>query len=284
MTLYHIGEREKKPKKRLPASLWMAIQTESLVTLYIALLTLVIFHYPCTSKAMDGREIADMVYNRNDGGSSVSIAEMQLVNKQGKVKKRTIVVKTKDYGAFQKVFLRFTKPADIKGTVFLLWENHDRANDQFIYLPAVKRVRRIVADQKSNRFVNTDFTYEDMQRKRPEESRHKLLRSEEFAGHSCWVLESTPNTGTSQYHKWVSWVGKESLLPLKTEFYVSDNKIGKELQMRQIKKIDSIWTALETEMIDFKRKHTTRISTQKIEYDLPINNRIFTKTYIKNSK
>lgn len=233
---------------------------------------------------MEGREIADMVYHRNDGSSSSSIAEMKLITKQGKTKLRTIILKTKDYGDLQKTFLKFTKPADIKGTVFLLWENRDHSNEQFLYLPAVKRVRRIVAEQKKNRFVNTDFTYEDMQRKKPEESHHTLLGSKEYEGHTCWILESIPNAGTSQYQKWISWIDKESLLPLKTEFYSTKEKLTKELYLRKIEKIDAIWTAMETEMVDYKRQHTTQIVTQKIKFDIPINDRIFTKTYIKNIK
>lgn len=234
--------------------------------------------------AIDGMTIAQMVYDRNDGHTSYAETEMILIDKRGKSKKRILVTARKNYGEIRKTYSRFTAPADIKGTVFLVWENADRDDDQFLYLPALRRLRRIVSRQKKSRFVNTDFTYEDMQRKKTEESTHKLLRTSQYAKRPCWVVESVPKKGTSQYRKWVSWIDKEYLLPRKIEYYSKRKKLFKRYRGGKIRQIDGVWTALEIEMNDLKKKHKTQMKIKKIRYDIKLKDAVFTKSYATKTR
>lgn len=234
--------------------------------------------------AIDGKTIAQRVYNRDDGETSHSLTQMRLTDKRGKTRQRTLLSIAKDFGPLRKVYTRFSSPADIKGTVFLVWENQDRDDDQFLYLPALKRLRRIVSRQKKSRFVNSDFTYEDMQRKKPDESHHRLVQSVHFANRDCWVLESIPKKGTSQYKKWVTWVDKEYLLPHKVEYYSKKGKLFKRLLSKNIKKIDDIWTALDVEMHDLKKRHTTRMRIKKIHYNRKVNNIVFSQSFAKKGR
>jgi len=240
--------------------------------------------WPKISIAIDGETIARMVYDRNDGHTAYSEIEMQLIDKHRKMKQRILVTVTKDYGHQRKTYTRFTSPADIEGTVFLVWENAERDDDQFLYLPALKRVRRIVSRQKKSRFVNSDFTYEDMQRKKPEESTHQLLRTEKYANRDCWVVESIPRKGSSQYKKWVSWIDNEYLLPRKVEYYSKKGKILKRYRGGKIENIDTIWSPLEMEMHDLDINHRTRLKVRKIHYNRDVKDSIFTRSYLMKGR
>jgi hypothetical protein len=252
--------------------------------LFLLALQLSLIAWPRISLAIDGATIARKVYDRNDGDTAYSWTEMQLIDKHGKIKSRTFVSVSKDFGQLRKSYTRFSSPAEIKGTVFLVWENAQRDDDQFLYLPALKRLRRIVSRQKKTRFVNSDFTYEDMQRKRPEESRHQLLRTERYDHRDCWVVESIPRPDTSQYQKWVSWIDKEYLLPLKAEYYSSRGELLKRCSGSNIKKIDGIWTILDIEMQDIQKKHTTRMLVKKVYYNRKVEDIIFTQSYAKKGR
>jgi outer membrane lipoprotein-sorting protein len=232
--------------------------------------------------AEDGRALAQKVYDRDDGKNSYAKVEMVLISKQGNERRRLMLVAIKDYGKLSKRYIRFTAPASIEGTAFLAWENEDRSDDQFLYLPELGRVRRIVSTQKDRSFVNSDFTYEDLEKRKVDKDTHRILRSERYEQYECWVLESIPKAlGDSQYSKVVSWIAKDRLMPVKAEYYDKSNRLVKRLVVRQLDKIDGIWTALETEMQDLAKEHRTRMKTLEIRYNRGIADRVFTEDYLQ---
>ncbi|MFH0725670.1 MAG: outer membrane lipoprotein-sorting protein [Pseudomonadota bacterium] len=236
-------------------------------------------------EVMDGLVLAQRVYERDAGKDSQAEARMLLVDKSGEKRFRTLITYTKDYGKTSKIFIRFTSPANIEGTSFLTWENEEREDDQFLYLPALQRVRRVVSSQKSNRFVNTDFTYEDLQSRKVEADDHKILRDEMWNGHDCRVLESIPKEGSeTQYGKRISWIVKDIYLPVKTEFYDKDSALIKVFSAKEIKQVDGIWTVMESEMEDLDRNHRTLMKTTDIRYNTDIPDRVFTEGYMAHKE
>ena len=232
-----------------------------------------------------GRDIAQMVHDRETGSDSYAKVKMLLVDKSDNKKFRSLETATKEYGGEIKSYIRFTSPADIAGTAFLTWENENREDDQFLYLPSLKRVRRIVASQKKNRFVNTDYTYEDMQTRGIDEDRHLLLKEETINRYDCWVLESEPmRPDGSQYGKRISWIAKEALMPVKMEYFDKRGRMVKRYRAAMLKKIDGVWTATEYEMHDLERKHRTLMKVTDIQYNVGLEDRLFTKTYLQHAK
>ncbi len=232
---------------------------------------------------MDGTQVAQKVYDRDDGDDSYARVKMLIIDKRGQKRLRTLVTATKDYPEGIKIFTRFYTPADIDGTAFLTWENENGDNDQFLYLPALRRVRRVVSSQKKNRFVNTDFTYEDLERRKVALDDHRILRTETFAGHSCWVLESTPKkASSSQYGKRVSWIAQDLNMTLRVDFYDPNGKPLKRLLFSSLKDIDGIWTAIDTEMQDLERESRTLMRITDIKYNQGIPDRVFTKEYMQH--
>lgn len=234
---------------------------------------------------MDGLTLAKKMFYREDGRDAYAMVRMLLIDKRGRKELRSLISARKDYGELSKGYLQFTAPASIKGTTFLYWENRDRDDDQFLYLPALRRVRRIVSRQKDSRFVNTDYTYEDMQKRRFDKDHHKILRSEKFGKYPCWVLESVPKKrSSSQYGKRISWVVKNIYVPIKIEFYDRRGRLKKISRGYRLRKIQGIWTVMESEMKDLKRRHRTLMKNDKIRYNTGIPDRVFTRRYLERKR
>jgi hypothetical protein len=245
----------------------------------------VLLVWGCPAVAMDGMQIAEKVENWNEGQDATSKIRMLLIDKNGRKRFRSLITVVKKYGDVSKSYIRFTSPADIEGTAFLTWENKNTDDDQFLYLPALQRVRRIVSSQKSNRFVNTDYTYEDLQSREVSQDTHTILKEEKIDNYDCWVLESIPKaTDDSQYGKRIIWVIKEIYLPIKTEFYDKRGRLFKILTGKKIQKIDGIWTILDAEMNDLKKKHRTLMKTDEIQYNRSVPDEIFTKGYMRHNQ
>src|SRR3990172_390810 len=132
---------------------------------------------------------------------------MQLINKDGQKRERLLTMIRKDYeeGGSQKYFIYFHKPADVKDTTFMVAKYPDKDDDRWLFIPAINLVKRIAASDKHASFVGSDFTYEDVSGRKPDEDRHTLLRKEKLGEKSCFVIESIPKE-PSEYTKRVSWI------------------------------------------------------------------------------
>ncbi len=254
---------------------------KKLFLFFIFLLGITFFLASSGFSISSGIELAKKIYFREDGKDFYAELDMLLIDKHGNQRKRSMVMYEKDYNELRKVLIRFISPADIKGTTFLSWENRDRDDDQFLYLPALRRVRRIVSSKKDNSFVNSDFTYEDMERRKPQKDHHRIIGEEVYNKWNCWILESIPKKHTkSQYGKIISWVEKNSYIPIKMNLYSKNGILKKQLFIFSLKRVQGIWTAMETEMVNLKENHKTRLIINSIKYNLGLSDEIFTKRYM----
>lgn len=231
-----------------------------------------------TNVELTGKELAQLVYDRDIGDDSCAHSVMVLISRSGKKRIRHFIIYQKDDGKLLKQLIRFTSPADIEGTGFLSFEREDKETEQFLYLPALRRTRRIVSSQKDHRFVNTDFTYEDMERRRVEDYAHTISGEEKKQGRDCWILESRPKEKTkSQYSLVKSWVAKEIYVPLFVEYHSKKGKLIKGYGVVKLKKIQGIWTEIEVVMADLEREHRTLIKVKDITYNSNLPDDTFTR-------
>jgi hypothetical protein len=225
----------------------------------------------------------ERAYNREDGDDSEAVYDMILEDKSGDRRVRKMIVYTKDYGTLVKSVIRFTSPADIAGTGFLNSDNSEGEDDQFLYLPALKRVRRIVSTQKHLRFVNTDFTNEDLERREVERDDHLLIGAGEYKTLKCYVIKSTPKKHTrSQYGYFKSWVAEDLDLVVKVEFYDKKLRHIKTFEARALKKIDDIWTISKSIMVDHRKKHKTMMTLKSITYNGGIPDNYFSANFLRS--
>jgi len=241
-----------------------------------ALLLSLVFLLPIFSMAnsepLTGKDLAQKIFDRDRGKTSRARATMVLVSKSGHKRTRNFTTLRKMENSLETQLIRFTSPADIQGTAFLTIEKEGWETTQFLYLPALRRTRRIVSSQKSHRFVNSDFTYEDMERHPVDDYTYKITGSKKIGSLDCYALETRPKQETSsQYAMTRSLVAKNSLVPVYAEYFDHRNRLIKTYKAVKIEKIDDIWTETTIMMEDVQREHKTYIKLQHIEYNQDID-------------
>ncbi len=236
-------------------------------------------------KQITGREIMVMVDEREDGYSRKSEITMTLVNKRNRQRVRKISNLTREYGEDSKSIMMFNHPADVKGTGFLSWEYDvkDKEDARWLYMPALKKTRRISGSSDNDYFMGSDFTYDDLGDRSVDEDTHKLLGEKDCNDHTCWVVESTPEGEDEAYTKRISYVSKALKMFMKVEYY---NKLGlmKTLHFENIEKIDGIWTAQKLIMDNSSNKHKTVIEFSDIKYNIEIEDDMFTVSTIRRGR
>lgn len=224
----------------------------------------------------EGRELARMVHDRYVGDDMTCRQTMELIPADGRARVRELTITGADRDGLRRSLLRFTAPADIEGTAFLAIENDQGETEQFLYLPALKRTRRIVAGQKGRSFVNTDFTYEDMERRDVDDSKHEVVGQEEVGGVACLILETRPKPeAESQYTMIRSWVARDLLLPLRADFFKKGPDPVKRYTVMQLENIQDIWTETQVTMEDLESGHRTVLTTRDVKYNTGVQDSAF---------
>ncbi len=144
-------------------------------------------------------------------------------------------------GRKDKTVLRFTYPADLKGTSLLTYEQGDKDDDQWLYLPSIKRVKRIASSNQSGSFMGSEFAYEDLVARQIDKFTSRYLGEEEVDGKDCYVIESIPKNKNSGYSKVVRWRIKSNLQELKTDYYDRKGELLKQRKMEGYQKYDGFW-------------------------------------------
>ena len=228
---------------------------------------------------MTGLEIMQKVDNRDDGETRKSTAEMILISKGGKERVRETVSISKDIPEGTKSISTFLKPADVAGTSFLQYSYDEIGNDddQWLYLPSLKKVKRITASSKGDYFMGTEFTYDDMGDRKPEEDDHKLLGMEKVNDRECYKMLSIPREEDYMYSKKIHWIDKDTYLPLKVEFYDEDEELLKIMTASNPEMVDNIWVTKDYEMKNVQEGRATIIKTKNIQFNLPVDDSMFTE-------
>jgi len=247
-------------------------------TPFILSLLLMILMIQPLSAEITGKQIMEDVYNNPTGDDMQGELTMTLTNKQGESRVRTLKQYIKYGDEMDKKIMFFMAPADVRGTSFMNWSYADgRDDDQWIYLPALKRTKRISSDGKSDYFMGSDFTYDDLGDRHPNEDTHTLLREETLDGKACWVVESIPKEEDYMYSKTVTWVMKDNYLGLRREFYDEDGDLLKILTIHKFDNIDGFWTILETEMKNVQKDHKTSMAFNNVQINQGIPDSRFTE-------
>ncbi len=227
---------------------------------------------------LSGQEIMEKVYHNPTGSDMQSELTMTLINARGEERVRQLKQFTRTDDDVEKKIMFFVSPADVRNTSFMNYSYTDgRDDDQWIYLPALRRVRRISSDGKSDYFMGSDFTYDDLGERHPDEDTHTLKGEEVIDGQACYVVESIPKDASYMYSKTITWVMKANYLGLKREFYDRDGKLLKTLQINEFDQVDGFWTILETEMHNVQRSHRTVMSLKNVQYNTGIRDNRFTE-------
>lgn len=248
---------------------------------------LVSFAGACFAEAADdaGQQLAQRVYDRPDGKDAVSQGVMALIDPGHEPRIRQMYVYRRDAGdGSVDSLIRFTSPPDIENTGLLTLDRAGDDTDQWIYLPALDRSRRIASSRKGGQFVGSDLYYEDLRDRPVDKDKHVLRGQEEIAGVRCDVLESVPvDADNSVYGKRVSWIHPQTLIALRVDFYPKhgDEPI-KRSEVHRIENIQDYWTVMDSTMTDLKTGHKTRMSVDKIVYDQDLPKDLFSQQALED--
>lgn len=253
--------------------------------LWLCLVTVCLSVAQALAADPDGHEIMRMAYNRADGEDRTSVMTMTLVNKRGRQRVREVESYSKDYGPDRKSVMVFRSPADVRGTAYLSWDYEEigKDDDKWLYMPALKKVRRISGSSRNEYFMGTDFTYDDMGKRNVDKDTHTLLGTEEVKGHACWKVESVPVDPGDLYTRRVQWVSTTAHMTLKAEYYDKDGlvKIYRAVEFVQQ---GEFWTLLRSEMDNVSREHKTIMEVTSMRYDTGLEDSMFQVSAIERGR
>lgn len=235
-----------------------------------------------------GLEIAKDRKARDTGwGDSQAEMTMILRNAHGEESERKMRLKNfevTDDG--DKGLTIFDEPKDVSGTAFLSFSHIAKPDDQWLYLPALKRVKRIASRNKSGPFMGSEFAYEDMGSFEPEKYQFTFLRDEPcVTDMTCHVIESTPLDEFSGYTRQITWLDTEHLRPVKTEYYDRKNELLKTLEMSEWHLYkEQYWRAAVLKMQNHQSGKSTVIITHKMEFDTGLTDADFTEASLKRAR
>lgn len=226
-----------------------------------------------------GFEVMTKVYERPQPENTQGSLTMILENSRGDRRVRSVRQYVAQFNGVEKKVLFFTAPADVRDTAFMNWSYNDpsKPDDQWIYLPALRRVRRISAEKKNDNFMGSDFTYEDLGERHPDLDTHRVTGTETIDGRRVYIVESVPKDGSSAYGKTISWIADGIWIGLKREFYDSSGTHLKTLEIEDYREIDGFWTIRRMTMADEKTGHSTTMELSDLRFNTGISENSFTE-------
>jgi len=234
-----------------------------------------------------GLEIATEADKRDSGFiDSTAAMKMELKNKQGQTSIREVRVKTLEVeGDGDKALSIFDTPADIKGTASLTYSHALKPDEQWLYLPALKRVKRISSKNKSGPFMGSEFAYEDISSQEIDKYTYKYIKDETLNGIDSFVVERYPAYKHSGYTRQVAWVNKQEYRAEKIDFYDRKNTLLKTLTYSGYKKyLDKFWRADVMHMLNHQTGKSTTLTWSNYQFKTGLTDKDFNRNSLKRAK
>ncbi len=240
--------------------------------------------------APSAREIMNKVTMTRKLDGSEAVVKMTVIGDKGQVREREITMATKLYdgGKTEKRIYRFLSPADVQGTGVLVFDYEAKADDVWIYLPALRKTRRIVSSQSSQSFMGSEFSYGDLNIPALDDFNYTLVKEESLGGETCWVIDVLPKAkesgDTEGYSRKTYWVSKDKHAVLKGLYYDRDGKPLKELIARDIKLLDPKnrrYRFMHMEMINKQNGRRSVFESKKVTFVPNTKDEYFTTTYLE---
>ncbi len=217
-------------------------------------------------------------YAGSDGRSEV---RMVITDAQGRkqVRQFTVLRRNVEAGGDQKFLVVFSRPADVRGTVYLVEKHVDRDDDRWLYLPGLDLVKRISAGDERTSFVGSHYLYEDVSGRLPAEDRHELVETTD----RHYVLKHVPvDPDTVEFASYVTWISRETFLPEKIEYTKPSGVVYRRVEALSVEAFQGYPTVTRTLVSDLESGGTTDMRFRHIAYDLGIPERVFSERSLRN--
>ncbi|MFQ5897433.1 MAG: outer membrane lipoprotein-sorting protein [Candidatus Methylomirabilia bacterium] len=258
---------------------------------YLATATLLLAAGLAAGQQRDAAEVMRRVQRQDTATDEKVDFTMQLIDSSGRIRERTGTVYERQIapGSLDEMrLIRFHSPPDFRKSGVLTIEHSDRDNDQWMYLPAYHATRRVAPANRGNRYMGTDFLYEDIMRAKIEEYRHTSRGQETLEGVRCLVIKAVPVAEKLQretaYSKTVSWVDPARDVILRVDYYNRDGAFFKRLTMAGLERVSGNYRWRQMRMEDFGRRHVTIVNYHSRKIGLGVPKRYFTERYLKRGR
>ncbi|WP_444938465.1 outer membrane lipoprotein-sorting protein [Microbulbifer sp. JMSA002] len=231
-----------------------------------------------------GQEIAKERKVRDEGWrDSIATVSMLLKNALGETSSRELRVRTLEIeGDGDRGLTVFDEPRDVKGTAFLSYSHINSPDDQWLYLPRLKRVKRIASRNKSGPFMSSEFAYEDMTSFELQKYKFSYLREELIKGRETLVVEQIPTDEYSGYTRQVVWIDKDHYQPIRTEFYDRKGELLKTLHLEDYRQyLEQYWRAHVLTMINHQTGKSTVLTVHDLKFKVGLGEDDFNVATLK---
>ena len=260
-------------------------------TLALASASLGLFLAPPAAEAgLSAREIMNKVTQTRKLAGSEALVTMTIASDKGAPRERKISLATKLFegGKVEKRIYRFLEPADVKGTGVLVYDYEAQADDVWIYLPALRKTRRIVSSQRSQSFLGSEFSYGDLNVPALDDYSYALGAEENFGGESCFQVDVTPKdksvAESEGYSKKTYWVSKDKFVIRRGLYYDLGGKLLKELLCDDVQLLDPKNQRYRPKRMEMKNVQNGRRSTfvtEKVAFAPDTKDDYFTTRYLE---
>ncbi len=242
------------------------------------------------AEGLSGRQIMEKVTTTRKLDGSEATIKMSIFDEKGQVRVREIASATKlfDGGKTEKRVFRFLSPADVQGTGILIFDYEDKADDMWIFLPALRKTRRILSSQGSQSFMGSEFSYSDLNIPALDDFSYSVGKDEACGGDTCYVVDVTPKNketaANDGYSKKTYWVSKSKLVVMRGLYYGQDGKLLKELTTHDVKLLDAKnkrYRTMRMEMINKQNGRRSVFESTKMTFAPDTKGDYFTTTYIE---
>jgi hypothetical protein len=248
----------------------------------IALLMLIftMCHIPVLY-SQDAKEISEKSLELTRVDAMEMISTLTITDAKGNERVRQTTTASKKFGETTKIITKFVAPADVKGTGLLVYDHKNQDDDMWIYLPALRKVRRIVSSEKGKSFMGSEFSNADMSAPKLDDYNYKILGETIYEGKNCWQIEAIPVNDQMAddlgFSKKVSWVDKASYFTYKNIFYDFDGEIFKEILLRDYEEVDDgKYMVRKMEAINLQNDRKSVMTIDKLQKGSELTENSFT--------
>ena len=273
-----------------------SIKIEMMKTIFTLTLAGMLAFFSALGSAaeMSAREVMELADSRDDGDTVRSDYTMVLLDRRDRQRTRNLQIYSKDYGDDTRTLSQFESPVDIRGTSYLNydWDDPDRDDDSWLYLPALQRVKRIASSDTSDSFLGSDFTYADINGIEIDWFDFRFVNeSETIDGVDTWVIEASPKPEFKEkaedatgYSKLQSWIRKDNFVQIRGQAWELRGNRIKYFTSSDIEEIEGIWTIGRLQAVttrNGRREHSSVLQLNEVEYNENVDDEMFSTEFMQ---
>jgi outer membrane lipoprotein-sorting protein len=241
-------------------------------------------------EVLSAKQIMDRSFKATKLAGAEALSTMTIIDSKGRERIREIASVTKlyDNGQTEKRLIRFLSPADVKGTGLLTYDYDKEDDDIWLFMPALRKTRRIISSEKSKNFMGSEFSYADMTPPNLDDFTYKILGDQEVEGELCWKIEMVPKNfdvaDENGFSRRIAYIAKQDFVIRKAIYYDLEEEFHKELTVKEVRELDTKnhrYRPMQMIMINRKNGRKSIMKVDEIKFNPDVKDEYFTTRYLE---